>query len=695
MSVGGECPVSDPVTLGGKGAGLNQMIKLGLPVPDVFTIFTEACEEYQLKPKGTVYRIRAVAKKAYKELKTRNGGVAPIVSVRSGARASMPGMLNTVLNVGLTSKTFPKLAAARGDRLAFDCKRRLIQSYAMTVLHVDGRPFEDQLQSARDYERVGTNAELSTKILEQLVARFELYLSKMSCSVPDSIEAQLSGAVIAVFESWNNPEAVKWREIEGIPETGGTAVNVQRMVYGNAEGLSGTGVMFTRDPSTGSNCILGEWMPNAQGTDLVDGISTPPPISDMMEDFAPQLSELLHHADMLEKHYADMRDIEFTVEDGKLWILQDRVGKRTDAAAAQIAVDLALEGQISKSEAIARIPYELYVKLRGSGKQIVSPEFYAAPVAEGIPASPGIVSGALALTSEDAIEAAKSGPVILVRKMTETKDIAGINAAAGVITELGGVTCHAAVCARAVNTPCVVGVEGFLVSIAMDNPVTVTLDGSTGKIWFDTDVPIHNTGANEAIETMVGWAFDAAKITQRTDTLTGPRQYVMCGTWADSPDAQATSLKTLTDDKIPMADVVFDLSSYGQFNHEEDAGLTTMFGATLENYNDVSMITEAHALLGIKGRGAMVYLPGDLRTLGTEFKQAGYAVALEVETIADVFGSDGMMTMTDENMKKVFGNYAALLRLLSMMEDAGTPMAMLEEPLGEDELASKVFGVGL
>ncbi len=695
VCVGGDADISDPVILGGKGAGLNQMIRMGIPVPDVFTIFTEACEAYQLKPTGTTYRIKAVAKKAYKELKTRNGGTAPIVSVRSGARASMPGMLSTVLNVGLTSKTFPKLAAAHGDWLAFDCKRRLIQSYAATVLHVDPQLFEDQLQSARDYERVGTNDELSTKILEALVGRFELYLNSRNLSIPDSIEQQMAGAIIAVFKSWNNPEAIAWRKIEGIPETGGTAVNVQRMVYGNTEGLSGTGVLFTRDPSTGANCILGEWMPGAQGTDLVDGQRTPQPISDMMEDFPTQLSELLHHADKLEKHYADMRDIEFTIEKGKLWILQDRCGRRSDAAAAQIAVDLATEGLISKSEAIARVPYELYAKLRGAGKQIVSPEFDVAPVAEGLPASPGIVSGTLALTSEDAIKAAKSGPVILVRKMTETKDIAGIDAAAGVITEEGGVTCHAAVCARAVNTPCVVGVDGLLVSIAMDNPTTVTIDGSTGKIWFDTNVPIHNTGANDAIETMMGWAFDAVEMTHRTDTLTGPRQYVMCGSWMDKPAAWATSLKNLTGDKISVAGVVFDLSSYGDFYHEEDAGLTTMFGAELKNYNDVSMIAEAESLLSVNGRGAMVYLPGDLKTRGTEFKQAGYEVALEIETIADVFGADGKMTITDENLKKVFGNYAALLRLLSMMESDGIPLSMLEEPMGEDELASKVFGAGL
>ncbi|KKL52055.1 hypothetical protein LCGC14_2289300, partial [marine sediment metagenome] len=310
VCVGGDADISDPAILGGKGAGLNEMIKMGIPVPDVFTIFTEACEAYQLNPAVTKYRIREVAKKAYKELKTRNGGTAPIVSVRSGARASMPGMLSTVLNVGLTSKTFPKLAKLVGDKVAFDCKRRLIQSYATTVFHADPKSFEAQLQSARDYERVGTDGELSSKILEQLVTRFEKILSVNNLSVPDSIEAQLAGAIKAVFESWNNPEAIEWRKINGIPEDGGTAVNVQTMVFGNAEGLSGTGVMFTRDPRNGKNCILGEWLPNAQGTDLVDGILTPQPLSNMMNEFQPQLSELIAHAAKLEKHYADMRDIE-------------------------------------------------------------------------------------------------------------------------------------------------------------------------------------------------------------------------------------------------------------------------------------------------------------------------------------------------------------------------------------------------
>ena len=304
------------------------------------------------------------------------------------------------------------------------------------------------------------------------------------------------------------------------------------------------------------------------------------------------------------------------------------------------------------------------------------------------------MTGRLALTSEQAVEMAKVGPVILVRKMTETKDIAGIDAAIGVITETGGVTCHAAVCARAVNTPCVVGAQGLLVAIAMDNPGMITIDGSTGNVWFDTDVSIHNTGANDAIETMVGWAFDAAEMTRQTNTLTGPRQYVMCGAWADNPEAQAQSLKTLTDDKTPMADVVFDLSNYGRFNHEEDAGLTTMFGVDVEAPGAVSLLNEVEILLSVNGRGAMVYLPGDLRADGPAFKKAGYAVALEVETIADMLGADGMMTITDESMKRVFGDYASMIRVLDMMTESGTPLAMLEKPLGEDELASKVFGSG-
>ncbi|KKL67587.1 hypothetical protein LCGC14_2133520, partial [marine sediment metagenome] len=324
----------------------------------------------------------------------------------------------------------------------------------------------------------------------------------------------------------------------------------------------------------------------------------------------------------------------------------------------------------------------------------VSPDFGVEPEHTGLPASPGIISGRIVLSSKQAVEMAKIGSVILIRKITETKDIAGIDAAAGVITELGGVTCHAAVCARAVNTPCVVGVEGILMSVAMDKPVIVTIDGSTGKIWFDTDVPVHNTGANEAIETMLGWAFEAAEMTRQTDTLTGPRQYVMCGAWANKPGARTASLKTLCADETSMADVVFDLSSYGYCYHEEDDGLTTMFGLKPTSHGEVSMTCEVDMLLSVNGRGAMVYLPGDLRTRGPEFKQAGYRVVPEVETLADVFGADGMMTMTDENMKKVFGGYAALLRLLSMMEDAGTPMAMLEQPMNEDELAYKVFGVG-
>jgi pyruvate,orthophosphate dikinase len=687
----GEAEISDPVVLGGKGAGLNAMVCLGLPVPDGFTIHTEACVAYQLKPKGTYCRISGLAKKAYKALKTRNGGIAPIVSVRSGAEKPMPGMLSTVLNVGLTTKTFPKLAKRFGDKVAFDCKRRLIQSYGTVVLGIPSKEFEDELLIGRQAEEVETDGELSAKMLEHLTIKFTKTLALYGQELPDTIGEQLTTSIRAVFESWNNPEAIHWRSMHGVPEDGGTAVNVQTMVFGNVNENSGTGVLFTRDPSTGKNAIFGEWMPNAQGEDLVAGVRTPQPISDMMESFKEQFSELLHRADLLEKTYRDMRDIEFTVEDGKLWMLQDRAGERSDEATARIAVELVEEETLTKAEAIGRVSASTVTELRGSSKEIVSPDWTHPHAALGLPASPGIVTGRIAYSAEAAIEMAKIGPVILVRDDTKTSDIAGMDAAVGVLTETGGVTSHAAVCSRALNTACIVGCKDVSAAIALANAKLITLDGSTGKIWFDAQVPVESKGANPSVEKLLQWAFEEAGVQRQTSVLSGHDQRVMCIAWVGDKGGRDKSFETLSELSHPST-VVFDLSGPGQFNREEDAGLTTMFGEDSMESDDSSMHLEIDALADHHGRGAMVYLPGLLRARSPELRKAGYKVALDVTTMADVFESDGLITVEDEMIEKLFGHYSALEKTMSLLKNAGTPVEILQPATSEADVIEKFFG---
>lgn len=691
VSVIGESEVSDPVVLGSKGAGLNEMVKLGLPVPDGFTIHTEACVAYQLKPKGTYWRIKSASKRAYKELKKRNGGIAPIVSVRSGAEKSMPGMLSTVLNVGLTSKTFPKLVKLHGEKTAFDCKRRLLQSYGAVVFGIANTDFEFDLSAAREYENVGSDGELSVKTLEKVCAKFESTFALYGHELPDTIEAQLTTAIRAVFESWNNPEAIEWRKINGIPEDGGTAVNVQTMVFGNLNEHSGTGVLFSRDPATGEDKIYGEWMSNAQGDDLVSGVRTPDALSVFRKSFKNQYSELRHRAKKLEKHYRDMRDIEFTVMDGKLWMLQDRAGKRSDEAAARIAVELVESDTLTRAEAIRRISTEIYAKLRGSSKVVINPDFKVKPVAKGLNASPGIVTGRIALTAGDAIELAKIGPVILVRSHTETSDIAGMDAAVGVLTATGGVTSHAAVCSRALNTACVVGCADILAKIAIDDPTIITLDGSTGNVWFDTDVPTTATGTNEHIEKLVDWAFMETGAARWTPVLTGPRQRIMCASWLTSVEDRVKSFETLAAMDSPET-VVFDLSGPGRFSREEDEGLTTMFGEGGAAIDDSEMHMVLTVMAAIDGRGSMLYLPGALTKHAEHMKAAGYKVALDVQTVADMYAADGLITIDDEVVEKVFGGHPAFSETISLLIKTGKPVNVLQPAVSEEEIVNKTFG---
>lgn len=496
--------------LGGKGANLAEMSNLGLPVPPGFTIPTEVCTYYYDQGRTYPPELKAqveTALEAVGALTGRRFGDANnplLVSVRSGARASMPGMMDTVLNLGLNDATVEALAASSGDRrFAYDSYRRFIGMFSDVVLGVELYHFEEELDGFKDRKGYELDTELSSDDWKGLIVRYkEIVQKELGKPFPQDPNEQLWGAIGAVFSSWMTPRAIKYRELNDIPASWGTAVNIQAMVFGNMGDTSATGVAFTRNPSTGEKLLYGEFLINAQGEDVVAGIRTPQDITEKariasgsdkpsMESALPQAyGELERIYNLLERHYRDMQDLEFTVENGKLWMLQTRSGKRTAKAALRIAVDLVEEGLISKDEAIARIdPASLDQLLHPA----IDPKAERNVIASGLPASPGAACGEIVFNSEDAEIAKKAGrPVVLVRIETSPDDIHGMHAAEGILTTRGGMTSHAAVVARGMGKPCVSGAGSIRVDykagtlsvgdVTLNKGEIITIDGTTGHV---------------------------------------------------------------------------------------------------------------------------------------------------------------------------------------------------------------------
>ena len=496
--------------LGGKGANLAEMSNLGLPVPPGFTVTTEVCTYYYDHGRAYPPELKAAVAEAMAfvgGLTGRTFGDAKnplLVSVRSGARASMPGMMDTVLNLGLNDTTVEALAAGSGDpRFAYDSYRRFITMYSNVVLGVEHHTFEEVLDGFKDRKGYSLDTDLTADDWKGLIVRYkELVKKELGRDFPQDPEEQLWGAMGAVFGSWMNPRANKYREMHSIPASWGTAVNVQAMVFGNMGDTSATGVAFTRNPSTGERALYGEFLVNAQGEDVVAGIRTPQDITEVariasgsdkpsMERVMPEAyAELVRIYGLLEGHYRDMQDMEFTVETGKLWMLQTRNGKRTAKAALRIAVELAGEGLITEEEAVGRVePASLDQLLHPT----IDPKAERKLIASGLPASPGAASGAIVFSSPEA-EAAKKDKrkVILVRVETSPEDIHGMDAAEGILTTRGGMTSHAAVVARGMGKPCVSGAGTIRVDYAkrtlsvggvtLNAGDVITIDGGTGQV---------------------------------------------------------------------------------------------------------------------------------------------------------------------------------------------------------------------
>ena len=520
--------------LGGKGANLAEMTNLGMPVPQGFTITTEACTQYYEDGEKINDEIQAQIMEYISKMEEITGKKFGdmenplLVSVRSGARASMPGMMDTILNLGLNEQVVEVIAKKSGNpRWAYDCYRRFIQMYSDVVMEVGKKYFEELIDKMKESRGVTQDVELTADDLKELAEQFKAeYKEKVGADFPADPKEQLMGAVKAVFRSWNNPRAIVYRRMNDIPGSWGTAVNVQSMAFGNMGDDCGTGVAFTRNPATGEKKLMGEFLTNAQGEDVVAGVRTPMPISQMEEKFPEAYKQFVEVCQTLENHYHDMQDMEFTVENGKLYMLQTRNGKRTAAAALKIACDLVDEGMITEKQAVAMIdPRNL--------DTLLHPQFdptalkNATPVATALPASPGAACGKIVFTADDAKEwAARGEKVVLVRLETSPEDIEGMVASQGILTVRGGMTSHAAVVARGMGTCCVSGCgaikmdeENKKFELAGRTYVEgdwMSLDGSTGNIYGEA-IPTVEASISGEFGRIMAWADEFRDLKVRTN----------------------------------------------------------------------------------------------------------------------------------------------------------------------------------
>lgn len=520
--------------LGGKGCNLAEMAVLGLPVPSGFTVTTEVCTYYyrheQEYPDELDSQVNAALRKLEEKMGMKFGDIENplLVSVRSGAPISMPGMMDTVLNLGLNDETVLGLAKKSGDgRFAWDSYRRFIQMYANVVMGLEGHDFEAILEGYKEEKSLENDTDVTAEGWQDIIVQYKaLVREKASSDFPQEPMAQLWGAVCAVFESWMSPRAITYRRINDISPSLGTAVNVQAMVFGNMGDDCGTGVAFTRDPSTGENVFYGEYLINAQGEDVVAGIRTPKPLDEMKAEMPETYQQLEDVRQKLEGHFRDVQDIEFTIQQGTLYMLQTRAAKRTAAAALKIAVELEKEGMISKEEALLRLdPKQLDHILHPT----LDPKAKTTLITKGLPASPGAASGQIAFTADEAQEKAEQGiDVILCRTETSPEDIHGMHAAKGILTARGGMTSHAAVVARGMGKPCVCGAGSLVINperrkIWVDGEAidinAITIDGGTGEV-LEGIIPTIDAELSDDFQTVMEWADEARRMKIRTNAET-------------------------------------------------------------------------------------------------------------------------------------------------------------------------------
>lgn len=524
--------------LGGKGANLAEMTSMGLPVPSGFTISTEACMEYLATEKQLSDDMMQQIERNLEELQVRTGKSFSddanllLVSVRSGAAQSMPGMMDTILNLGLNDVNVERFAKLTNNpAFAYDCYRRLLQMFGNVVYEISGSYFERHLAKYKETHNIKTDQDLQVDDLKQVIEKYkEIYQQVAGKVFPQDPKQQLLEAIEAVFSSWNNERAFVYRNLNDIPHHGGTAVNVQEMVFGNSGNQSGTGVAFTRNPATGENILFGEYLLNAQGEDVVAGIRTPQTIASLEAAMPDVYAEFIRVANLLENHYGDMQDIEFTIENGKLFLLQTRNGKRTAKAAFQIAVDLVKEGKISKEDAVLKIDTK-------SIDQLLHPSFQVEALKEaelitevGLPASPGAATGRIYFDAAAASRAVEAGEkVILVRQETSPEDITGMSISEAIVTSRGGMTSHAAVVARGMGVCCVVGCEQLSIDEhqklvtypggELTEGTLISVDGTNGAIYLG-EIETVPSEAEEAFQTIMQWSREISDLKIRMNAET-------------------------------------------------------------------------------------------------------------------------------------------------------------------------------
>lgn len=687
--------------LGGKGANLAEMSLLGMPVPHGFTIPCEASIKYLKAAKvdslrtNFLNRLRDQVQEGLEYLAYCYGRM-PLVSVRSGARVSMPGMMDTILNVGITSTTLPLWEQELGARAARDSYRRLIQMYGSVAMGIPLDEFERELNKLKVQVGATSDTDLTPSHLSRLILRYLDVVEAHGQFFPDTIEEQLMGAIVAVFRSWDNPRAIEYRRIHDYPDTWGTAVTIQSMVFGNTGEDSCTGVLFSRDPSTGEPHITGEFLVNAQGEDVVAGIRTPEPLEKMQEWNPKVFVQLTTHVKTLEQHYKDMQDVEFTVENGTLYILQTRNGKRSPEAAFRIAYDLVKEGVITKDEALARVSTKQLMALM---RDRIDPSFTKPPTFTGIAAGGGLATGVAVFSSADAINC--TSPCILIRRETDPDDIAGMNAAVGVLTSTGGLTSHAAVVARGLNKACVVGATSLIIhpsnGIATIQGTAqtiipgdkITIDGATGRVWLGVDVPVIPGGKSPLVKDFLSWVVekyghlverlewdDATTYDELVEVLsnvTTPTLYIDTALieGGDMWDAVAVFNRMSSLGKALrhyQGDVIVDLSTLSDHMTKEDRVHDYMFDVTDDDWLIEAKIK---AMIeweeDIRDRTAVRLPPRG--SYSTQLADAGIKVIGRVSTVEDLLNAAGPVEVDDYTLTTVFGSKTAYETIIKLLEE--------------------------
>ncbi len=690
--------------LGGKGANLAEMAKLGMPVPPGFTITTEVCNAYSaMQAQGTLSQ--AWWNHLLDEIDHHDSwlaaefkGVRPLISVRSGAPVSMPGMMDTILNVGLTTDNLVEWGDRIGVRAAWDSYRRLIQMLGSTAYGVSHDKFEFQLAKIKKDAGVKEDWELSVTQLQTLVSRYKhVFSENTKQEFPDTRWEQKRAAICAVFESWMNPRAIEYRKIHKIPESMGTAVTVQAMVFGNMGEDSGTGVLFTRNPSSGDKHWLGEFLENAQGEDVVAGIRTPRPIDEM-----PGLGPSWFDAEMklndicigLEHHYHDMMDIEFTVQQGKLWILQCRVGKRSALAAFKIARQFVDEGRITKAEVFKRLTPEQYKLVR---LPRIADGFSVEPHAVGKGACPGVVTGRPVFSSQDAVNCTE--PCILVTHETNPDDIAGMAAAVGILTQTGGSTSHAAVVARAMDKPCIVGCTDLDISLMQSQSIKsalhkITIDGSTGRVWMDVDVPLVNGANDPDVQEVCRWALEVSgkAATVAPGPVPGgewPIRIMAADFWGhlDKLEDLLNTISAAGHAKL----YTIDFTHPDLFTNTADTAL--MFAFSDLPIGKPGFMDEAVKLMTGKVSIAGLTVIGDELDAGeiAVLATAGIKVARAPATVSDMLMFEAVM-LTQQFVTDVIGGPAALAELQAVFAAAQKPIRVIPPAAPLDYVVFELLG---